>query len=193
MKKFAVLLSVLFICSGTVFSAVTFKIGPGYNMYADTRIMGLNTTFGFSYDLEKFTAGYKTEQGNITVTDAQASASNFRIATQINAIEVTKEIASPVGLPVSVGIELGSVLTTGLAGTVAAPAGISQVAPLIGIFGGVSYESAGKQVTTSLSANIGYRFVEINDIAVPGGFVAGGQNFTNLNGITITLGVALKF
>jgi hypothetical protein len=193
MKKLAVVLAVMVIGYGTAAAAVEFKVGPGFNMFSDTRITGINTMFGFSYDLENFTAGYKVEQMNLTVADAAASATNFRLTAQINTIEISKEIVKPAGLPVKVGIELGSVLTTGLAGVIAAPAGISQVSPLVGIFGGVSYESTGKQVTTSLMANIGYRFIDICDIAVPGGFVAGGKNFTDLDAINLNLGIALKF
>jgi opacity protein-like surface antigen len=199
MKKLAVVLAVMVIGYGTAAAAVQFVVGPGFNMYSDTRITGINTMFGFSYDLENFTVGYKVEQGNLTITDANvgvvpaAIPVNFRVAAQINTIEVSKEIVKPAGLPVSVGLELGSIVTTGLFGTIAAPAGISQVSPLVGIFGGVSYESTGKQVTTSLMANIGYRFIDISDIAVPGGFVAGGKNFTDLNAITLNLGIALKF
>jgi len=193
MKKLLVLLATVLIVSGSVFAAVTFKIGPSYNLFSDSRISGLNTSFGFLYDLEKLNVGYKIEQGNLTITDDQNSANNFRLSTQINAIEISKNVAESAGLPVSVGLELGSVLTTGLAGTVGAPAAISQVSPLVGIYGGIAYESAGKQVTTSINASIGYRFIDIIDTAIPAGFTAGGANFKDLNSVIVNLGLAIKF
>ncbi|MEW6041603.1 MAG: hypothetical protein AB1633_08790 [Elusimicrobiota bacterium] len=194
MKKLVLFVSLVLV-SWPAFAAVEFTVGPGFNVFSDTRITGLNTSFGFSFDLDKFTAGYKTEQGNLTVTDAQASASNFRIATQVNAIEVKKEIVKPAGLPVNIGLEVGSVITTALAGTVN-PYALSQVAPLLGIFGGVAYEAEGKQVSTSINANIGYRFIDLTDISVaaaPATFTAGGRNFTDLNGINVTVSIGIKF
>ena len=91
-----------------------------------------------------------------------------------------------------VGLEIGSINTTCLAGSVAAPA-MGQVSPVLGIYGGIKYDTVGKSVNTALYLNLGYRFIDIIDTAVPGGFTAGGANFKDLNAMHIEVGAAIGF
>ncbi|MHB9156254.1 MAG: hypothetical protein ACYC5N_11315 [Endomicrobiales bacterium] len=197
MRKYVLLLSVFVLMFALVTAsqaAVTFKIGPSFNLFGDARVSGLGTGFNMMFDLDKLSAGFKTEQQNLTVTDAQNSANNFLVSNQVSLLVLDKEIAAVANdLPVTIGLELGSLQMTGLAGTVAAPAGISQALPVVGINGGIKYNSAGKGITTSLFLNLGYRFVDIRDVAVPAAFTAGGANFKDLNAVRIEAGVSLGF
>lgn len=190
-----ILLAVLVVASGlaVVSAAVSFQIGPSYNLPSDSRISGMGSRVTIGFDVADIKAGYFIENQNLTVVDAQNSANSFALHNQLTGLSIDKEVASIVGAPVSIGLELGSLQIQGLAGTVAAPAAISQVVPVIGINGGISYESAGKGVTSSLYAIIGYQFADITDTAVPAGFVAGGANFKDLNGLKVKIGVGLKF
>jgi len=196
MKKCAkIVLALAAVCSisGIAQAAVTFMVGPSINTFNDSRFTGMGNSFTMMFPVDKLNVGYRMEQQNCTVSDALASASNFVLSSQITEFVVEKEVARLADdAPVSVGLEFGSVLTTCLAGSVAGPAGMNQVNPMLGINGGVKYVS-GKAITTSLFLNIGYRFVDIRDIAVPVGFVAGGANFKDLNAMHIDLGVGIGF
>lgn len=197
MKKCIKMLSVIAIlCSLTVLAqaAVTFKLGPSLNNYGDSRISGMGSDFTMMFDLDKLSVGYKIEQQNLTVADAQNSANTFLLSNQITALVFEKDVAR-IGaeFPVNVGLEIGSIQTTCLAGSVAGPAGMNQVSPVLGIYGGVKYDTAGKSINTSMYLNLGYRFIDIRDIAVPVGFVAGGSNFKDLNALHIEIGAAIGF
>ena len=143
MKKCITLLSAFAIlCSLTTLSqaAVTFMVGPSLNTFSDTRVTGMGSSFTMMFPVDKLSVGYKIESQNLTVSDAKASANNFLLSNQITALVIEKEVARVNDeLPVNVGLEFGSVLTTCLAGSVAGPAGMSQVTPLLGINGGIKY------------------------------------------------------
>jgi len=175
-------------------AAVTFKVGPSLNTFTDSRITGLGSTFTMSFDLDKASAGYKMEQQNLTVTDAQNTANNFLLNAQISTLTMEKSVVHVTNeLPVKVGLEIGSMQLTGLAGTVAAPAALSQALPLLGVNGGIEYDSVGQSVSTSIFLNFGYRFIDLRDVAVPAGFTAGGINFKDLNALHIEVGVGIGF
>jgi hypothetical protein len=196
MKKCAkIVLALAVVCSlsGISQAAVTFMVGPSINTFSDTRFTGMGNAFTMMFPVDKLNVGYKMEQQNVTVTDSQASASNFVLSSQITEFVIEKEVARiSEEAPVSVGLEFGSVLTTCLAGSVAGPAGMSQVNPILGINGGLKYVS-GKAITTSMFVNVGYRFVDLRDTAIPAGFVAGGENFKSLNAMHIDLGIGIGF
>lgn len=194
MKKFVLVLSVFVALFAVVVSAnaaLSFRVGPAFNFFGDSRVKGMGTAFAIGFDLDKFTAGYKTEQQNLTINDEQNSNNNFRLSNQLNLLFIEKEIPN---LPfATIGMELGSAQTTGLAGTVAAPAAISQMVPVVGLNGGLKYENTGKMLTTTMFVNFGYRFFDITDTAIPALFTAGGANFKDLNAVRIEFGVGLQF
>jgi len=197
MKKVSSLLvvfAVLLFLAAPAFSVVQFNIGPEFNLFSDARIVGSLTSAGFSFDVGPVTTEYLIEQGNLTFSDVLNSTNNFLVVGRVDAFRISREITTVVGLPVLVGIEFGSVMTTGQAGTQAAPAGISQIVPLIGLLGSVAYESkTDKGVITSVVLNIGYRIIDVRDTAVPGGFTAGGKNFTDFNSFVTGLRFGIKF
>lgn len=197
MKSFIkVLLACAVVCSLSSLSqaTVSFMVGPSINTFSDTRITGMGNSFTMMFPVDKLNVGYRVEQQNLTVTDAKASANNFILSNQVTEFVVEKEVARlSEEAPVNVGLEFGSVLTTCLPGTVAGPAGINQVNPILGVNGGVKYVS-GKAITTTLFLNLGYRFIPINNItAVAAGFTAGGENFKSLNAIHLEIGVGIGF
>ncbi|GEM_PF-4340359 len=195
MKKLGIAAAVLALAVATASAAVSFKIGPTFNSFADTRITGMSTGFTIGFDLDKFSLGYKVEQQNLQIADAANSASNMRFSNQLQLLCFDKEIASvSKDVPVSVGLEIGSMQSQSLPGTIAACAALSQVAPVIGINGGIKYENAGKSVSTAFYANIGYRFIDITDVtAATAGFVATGERVKSLDGMRMELGVAVTF
>lgn len=193
MRKVLLALVALVSAGAVVSAAVSFQIGPTYNLPSDSRITGMGNRVTIGFDVGDINAGYFVEQQNLTVTDAQDSTHSFILQNQLIGLSLDKDVAAVGPVPIAVGLDLGTLQIQGLAGTVAAPAGISQAIPVIGINGGVRYEGTGKGVSTSLYATIGYQFADITDTAIPAGFVAGGANFKDLNGLKVKVGISLKF
>ncbi len=198
MGKYIKLLAICsLICSfATVSQAtVTFMLGPSFNNFSDSRVSGIGSTFTMMFDMEKLDVGYKIEQQNLTISDAQSSSVNFMTSNQITALVAQKDIAHISDeLPIDIGLELGSMNITGLTGTIAAPAAISQVIPEVGINGGIKYDNSGKSINTALYLNIGYRFANIKNIpSAATGFTAGGASLKDLSALRIEIGAAIGF
>ncbi len=193
MKKILVMLFVfvaLLVGAASANSMMSFRIGPSFNFFGDSRLSGIGTGFAIGFDLDKFTAGYKTEQQNLNVVDAQNSANSFQLSNQLNLLFIEKDVPN---LPNTfIGMELGSARMIGLTGTVAAPGGISQMVPIVGLNGGLKYENVGKMLTTAMFVSLGYRFFDLTDTAA-GTFTAGGATFKDLNSVRLELGVSLQF
>jgi hypothetical protein len=172
MKKLCIIL-MLALVAGTSFGMVKFNAGMTYNMFADTRITGMNQTFSVSQTIGDMEASWLFETAPLTYTD-ETNAATVALSEQVNAIRMMKNLGA-----FSAGIELGSVSDLGL--------GVQ--APLMGAVGAWTYQQAGKDITTSISASIGYRIVDVPD-TFPG---ASGIAVQNLNALGISLLISIGF
>ncbi len=180
---------------GLASAKVGIKTGVDFNAFGDSRVSGQSTNVELLFDVtEDMVLSYKVSSGDLVVNDARTSANNFLLKTKINSLNFSRVVAMPVkNMPISVGLELGTLTTTALAGTVAAPVTASQTVPLAGLNGTISYETGSDNgVKTICSFMLGYRFADINDVAIPA-FTAGNQNLNDLNAITFGVQVGLKF
>jgi hypothetical protein len=180
MKRFAILLTVVLV-AGTAFgAAVKFNTGMNYNLFSDSRITGMSQAMGFSYAVGDYEAGWTWENAVPTATDS--TATSFPIAESISAMHIAR-VLSP---SLSAGLEFGQATTISLTS-----AAFNQVVPLLGLFGTVSYESKGKDVTTCIAANVGFRIVDIADCAPAAGWT--GPVVQNLNAINVGLTITIGF
>lgn len=179
MKKLSIIL-VLVLVASTAFSMVKFNAGITQSMFTDTRLTGTNQTFSVSYDIGDIEASWLFETAKITVTD-ETTGTGLASAEQINAVRMVKDLGIA---GIGAGIELGSV---GISAGTGLAAG--RGAPLMGLVGQWSYEQKGKDVTTAISVNIGYRMADINDVATIGGSAVPVKNLNALGlGLSISIG-----
>ena len=194
MKRLVMLVAVVMaLAVATASAAVTFKLGPTFNMFGNKMLSGIGNQVGIAFDLDKTAQiGIRMEQQNLVVTDPDASINNNRLSNQLTLLTFDKDVANITKeLPVTVGFELGQVCMESLAGTTAAVPALNQVAPVVGINGGLKYEIAGKVVTTALLLNIGYRLIDINDCAIP--VIGATQSLKDLSGLRVDIGLAVTF
>ncbi len=174
---------------------VGIKTGIDFNLFGDSRISGQNKNVEILFDAsDDITLSYKTGQGDLVVSDSRNSANNFLLKTKVDSLNFYKVVAAPVkNMPVSIGLELGSLTSAALVGTVAAPATASQSVLLAGIHGLLSYESeASNGVKTFFSLALGYRFIDFNEVALAAIF-PGNETLKNLSGLTVGVNVGIKF
>ena len=174
-------------------AAITFKIGPTFNFFDNRQLSGIDNTVGIAFDFGKEDQiGIRIEQQNLVVTNADGSRQNNRMSNQLYLFTWDRQVANITKeLPVTIGLELGSIQTESLPGTVAARPTLDQVSPVFGLNGGLKYEIAGKVITTAILFNLGYRFIELNDVFLPVGTSL--QPVKDLNGLRLDLGVAATF
>lgn len=194
MKK-SIVLSILmvFLLAGLANAKMGLRTGMLFNSFSDSRLTGQNTGVEIEYDLDAITVSYKVEQGNLTFTNSLNSANTMQLKTKIDSLTFSKNVANVAdGINIAAGLEIGTLTTTCLAGTVAAVAGLNQVNPLVGVNGKINYESTAKNgVTAVCSFLLGYRIVKINELAaVP---YAGGEQLKDLNSLNFGINVGLKF
>ena len=194
MKRVAFLAAVVMaLAVATASAAMTFKLGPVFNMFGSNELSGYGTQVGIGFDLANIgQVGIRMEQQNLVVTDPDASTNNNRLSNQLTLLTFDKDVANITKeMPVTVGIELGGINMESAAGTTAVVRALEQTVPVVGLNGGIKYEISGRAVTTALLLNVGYRIIGINDVTAP--VIGATQHLKDLNGLRIDIGLAVTF
>jgi len=193
MKKIGIFLCAVvltFFVIGRGYAQVSLDLGSTFNSFADSRIKGQGSSFGFLFDLgADMTAGYVTESANISLA-SDLLAPIYPGTVDVSEIRVLRNLGSIAGLNTAVGLGVG---TTRISAAAAAPfVGVNTNTSVLEILTNIAYLSKeGAKVTGKISLTIGYRIIDIADVLVP--FGAGSKTLSDLNSIILGLGVALKF
>jgi len=196
MKKIGIFLCAVvltFFVIGRGYAQVSLDLGSTFNSFADSRIKGQGSSFGFLFDLSgDMTAGYIMESANINLTSDRAAAPGTAPGTMdISVIRLLRNLVSTAGLNAGVGLGVG---TVSIVAPAAAPlaANVITNTSAIEILTNLNYlpKEVGK-VSGRISLTVGYRIIDIADVANPFGAVS--KTLSELNSIILGLGVALKF
>ena len=196
MKRLGLVVAVVMaVAVATASAAVTFELGPTFNMFGNSQVSGSGNTVKIGFPLDNnAVVGVRMEQQNLTITAADNTINTTRMSNQLTLLTLDKKVSEvSKELPVTVGFELGSVTLQSLAGTCPAVATLNQVAPVAGIDAGIKYEVSGKTIVTAILLNVGYRFIAINHVADPVGVGLGDQALKDLSGLRIDLGLSVTF
>jgi len=197
LKSIIVLILLTGLClliSSPVLGVVEFQLAPGYNFFSDARITGQDTSFTLLFDLNETRIGYITERGSYQLTDEGDANREFNCMTFISGLRVIQTIATfklknDAAVTTSLGLDIATMDTIGLVGTVAAPAKITQSNPVTDILMNISFDGNNKNLNTHLFVNIEYRFADIKGVDAP--FAAGTRKFTSLSCFIFKIGMGV--
>lgn len=185
MKRLISLLVVLLVTS-TAFGAVKFYQGMSMGVYSDSRISGMANEAGWSCGVGDYEAGIIGVNAVLAATDP-TDGTTCAVTETINAMRFARIITPAI----TAGIEWGTmnlVTTTPGAGTLD-----QGPIALYGLFGTYGYESKGKDVSTSVSANVGYRMSNITAGTPDNGATWGDTNVITMNALSFGLSIAIGF
>jgi hypothetical protein len=196
MKKSISLIASLFALSLMALpaqAALKFDLSQVHNIFSDSRVEGVGRHVGINFDLnDDVDLGIYVER-----TDAQWTAdvgatppNTTHLHLDMQAIRLMKRF----GKYLSAGLDMGSVKIQqgAFVAGVGANAALNQNKPFVGLLGGASYSvSVSDRVSTEFGLTLGYRMIDLNDVAVTA--VAGESTLDDLNSFNIGLGVGLRF
>ncbi|MCB4756995.1 MAG: hypothetical protein LHV69_08245 [Elusimicrobia bacterium] len=200
MKRLIVLLmaGVFALAGRAAYAAMTFDVSHAFQVFSDDRWEGSNNHFGFGVDVGgDVTAGYFFEEANWDWRgDVGEAVPNFvNTSAHLNGLRLMKQLNSFL----ATGIDLGTAQIAvraagGTTATVANAARLSQTKPFVDLLGRVQYLRKGGGTSTGVFLDIGYRFLDLNDVAAAG-FLgpAGERTLDDLNALLLGLGVQINF
>jgi hypothetical protein len=196
MRKFALLIAVValpLLTATPSHATMKFDLGTGFNFFGDSRVEGQNRHIGVAFDVnDSIDVGFFVDRADLQLTgDVGATPPN---TTKINydamGISLNKSFSSWL----SAGIDMGSAkiqqgATTGFAATAA----LNQTKPFVGLNVKAKQEMVVKdKFTTSVNLGLGYRILDLNDVAITGA-PAGESTLDDLNAFIVSLGFGIGF
>jgi hypothetical protein len=179
-------------------AAVGFEIGQGFHVAGDSRLRETGRQFGFNIDVgDDFQMGYFFEEvlGEWRGDVAAATPNTVNYGASLNGLRAIKTL----NRFAAVGLDIGNaqISQRSFSGTNATLGGanlFNQTKPFIDVLGRLKYEAtSSKGITSALVLDLGYRFLDLNDISAAG---LGGTNeatIDDMNAFLINLGVTLRF
>lgn len=189
-----ILLTVLCVLFATsAFAAIEFDISPTFGVFGDKRVTGQGTTFSILFDMGDMKAGFLTEEADFTITDEVNAANYFFGIVSMKGVRILREMVSLKDIAYTgVGLDIGSASVTGILGSVAVPAGFNQVTPFVSLCANIVYTpKAMSKVNSCLFLNIGYRLLDIKDVAAP--FGGATRKLADLSGWVGSIGAGVEF
>ncbi|MCB4756994.1 MAG: hypothetical protein LHV69_08240 [Elusimicrobia bacterium] len=197
MRKLTVVwltMALVLILSTPVLAQFKFDISEGFNFFSDSRIEGMNRHFGFGFDVsDDINVGFYYENADLQLTgDVGATPPNTtKMRVNAKAMRVLKKLTKWLDAGFDIGTAKIQQGTT--SGAFAATGGLNQNKPLVGVLANLHYGvTSGEKIATDIHLDLGYRFVDLNDIAITGA-PAGEGTVDDLNAFIIGLGLGLKF
>jgi len=192
MKKILVAI-LLFLFAVPVFATIQFNISPSFNLFSDKRITGQSIAFSILFDLGDMKAGLLSEGGDYTVTNEANSVNYFFSTVSMKGVRFQRDVVALKDVAsAAIGLDIGTANIFGLAGSVAVPAGFNQMSPFVDLLGNIVYTpKSSSKVNSSIFLNIGYRVLDIMDVAIP--FGAGTRSLADMNSWFAAIGAGIEF
>lgn len=193
MKKLFALLGVALLALGasSAKAAVTFEADHAFQVFSDSRWEGSNRHFGFNFDLgEDIEMGYFFEEAlwDWRADVGQASPNTIQGSAHLNGLRAIKYFGKYLGAGIDIGTAQIQVNDAGgTTATSAAAAPLQQTKPFMDVLGRVQYPfSNGRGITSGVRFDLGYRFLDINDVTAAGAIGAVGERtLDDLNAVLL--------
>lgn len=190
MKKALVFLVVgLLAIPATAIAIMEMGLGTTFNVYNESRAKGQGRTISIIFDInDDFRAGYITERiDNLTLKSAGIS---YPGAISVDSMMFLLKVAKVAKVNCNLGINVGNADI--IAPPVGAFVGLVESVPVLDLLARFEYTPmADKKVVGTIAVGVGYRFMDVTDVAVP--FGAGTKTLDDLSGLIINFSAGLKF
>lgn len=190
---------VLCLISGRMaYATVRFDATQAFQFFNDARWDGSNRHFGFLFDIgENVQAGFFFEEG---LWDWRADVGqpipNFvNVNATINGLTMLKQLSKYLSAGIDIGTAQISVNAAGgTTATFGAASSLAQTKPFVDILGRVNYSVTKEKITSGVYFDLGYRFLDINDVVAGGALGAATERtLTDLNALILGIGVHIGF
>jgi len=191
MKKALVFLVVgLLAIPATAIATMEMSLGTTFNVYDEPRAEGQGRAISIIFDIsDDFRAGYITERiDNLGLRDP-VTPETVHGTISIDSMMFLLKLAKVAKVNCNLGISVGNANIIIPAGTIWDA--FAESVPVFDLLARFEYTPmADKKVVGTIAVGVGYRFMDVTDVASPFGL---SRPFDNLNGLIITFGAGLKF
>lgn len=179
-------------------ATIRFETTQAFQFFNDARWDGSNRHFGIIYDIgDNVQAGFFFEEGLWDWrADVGQPVPNFvNVNATVHGLTMLKQLTKYLAAGIDVGTAQITVNSAGgTTATVGAAAPLSQTKPFVDILGRVNYSVTKEKITSGVYFDLGYRFMDINDMATGGVLGAAAERtLTDLNALILGIGVHIGF
>lgn len=202
MKKISLLIAggMLFLGALEAKAQAIFEADHAFQVFSDSRWKGTNRNLAIGFDLGADAQVSIIMQEGLWDWrgDVGAAVPNFvNVTARINGIRVMKTLSKFLAAGIGIGTAEVTIRSAGgTTATAAAAAPLAQTKPVLDILGRASYSVSSGKIDTGLHLDLGYRFLDLNDVTAAGVLAAAGSGeatLDDLNSMVLAIGLHARF